>query len=166
MAAHGIGLLPVVHGDGKVEARTMTYETILERVPEVTWTPVPGPDHHAVAQRQEYTEDRLRKAAEIVWLWYDAHYSVYEVNAPAGYFENAIPRLRAILQDQGAWNGNPDPDIPFEVYWRALEIMNLPRTEASSSRRVEQPSDVADFDPKAEEDAALAEWVGASAGQG
>jgi hypothetical protein len=140
-----------------------SYEEILERVPKVTWTPVPGPDHHDLAQRFEYTEDALRKAAEIVWLYVCGTHGWKSQPLPAeDFYPFTIMTLRKALQGEKVG----DNDIPFMVYWQALEIMNLPRTEASSSRRVERPADVADFDPKAEEDAVLAEWVGASAGQG
>lgn len=80
------------------------------------------------AEKNEYIDDRLHKAAEIIWLFYEGAYAICEVDAPAAHFADAIPRLRAILQDPMNWDKDPDPNVPYEVYWRALEIMNLPRS--------------------------------------
>jgi hypothetical protein len=148
---------------------TETYEEILQRIPEVTWTPVPGPDHHDLARRFEYTEDRLRKAAEIVWLTVEAVIASTGGGDWTGTDEDRaawmmieIQQLRQMLDSWGPMSGVGGTRRDARRA-RALLIMNLPRTEASSSRRTDpQPS----VDAQAAEDAVLAEWAAASAGQG
>lgn len=113
------------------------YESILERIPPVTWTPVAGPDHAGLAQRQEYVDDCLRKAAEIVWLIVESSSitaMIPPVPMPDDFLKHEVPQLRKTLAA-----GGPRSMTQGECWrWRALEIMNLPRTEAASSRRVER----------------------------
>jgi hypothetical protein len=148
---------------------TETYETIMARVPEVTWSmPPEQPDYQEMAQRQEYTEDRLRKAAEIVWMAVDSYQMMggaIPLPPTESWLAEEVDALRRLLD---TWGLRQESDGTPRAYWRAraLLIMNLPRSEkASSSRRAARTPDVTDFDPKAEADA-LFGYIGTSVGQG
>jgi len=101
-----------------------------------------------LAGRDEYLDDRLNRAAEIVWLWAcgDTGREDDEL-VPDGWFEQTMHYLRLALNGHEV---HDVADIPHWVYWRALEIMNLPRSYASSSRVAErrETEAVADFDPE------------------
>ncbi len=104
-----------------------------------------------LARRDEYLEDRLRRAAASVWLFLcgremgfkflpaDSYYT-----PPSDWVSDAVQTLRAVLDGEKI----EDSEIPFMVYWRALETQNLPRSYASSSRAQERPSEKA-VDPAA-----------------
>lgn len=86
------------------------------------------------ATKDEYRDDRLHKAAEIVWLWLCGNLTAESQKdedgiPPEDWVPEAVRTLKAVL-DGDAIEGS---EIPFYVYWRALEIQNLPRIEASSS---------------------------------
>jgi hypothetical protein len=150
-------MLPHVRGNGE-DRMTETYETIMERVPKVTWTPVPGPDHHDLALRDEMLDQKLRTAARWVYTIILEPFANNEPLIPSeAWTASEVDNLRAILRHAG-----PLPvGRYFEVREYVIANLGIRQSYASSSRHAEQQTDA-----RAEEDAALAEWVGASAGQG
>lgn len=105
------------------------------------------------ATKDEYREDRLHKAAEIVWLWVCGETGRETDDlVPDQWFEQTMRLLQRAL-DFGETNFYDPDTIPFWVYWRALEIMNIPKIEASSSQTRERTErfGAADIDGYADE---------------
>lgn len=88
----------------------------------------------SLAARNEYIDDKLEKAAQIVWLVLHEHDSCGDLGPPPlGWLEVEAAQLRLQLA-----RGNAvfvvEGTKPLEYWrWRALEIMNLPRIVGSSS---------------------------------
>lgn len=89
------------------------------------------------AAKDEYLTDRIHRAAEIIWLAVCLETGRENDDlVPDGWFEQTETRLARVLCGD---EFHADPDgVPFWVYWRALEILNVQRAYASSSRSVEQ----------------------------
>lgn len=108
----------------------ITVDEYIARIPPVTWTMPERPDAHSANQRQEYVDDRLRAASEIMRLVRSAfEQSVGPRAFTVEQRSREVARLREIL------DGKRDEYALYEL--AALEIMNLPRILASSSRTQE-----------------------------
>lgn len=90
-----------------------------------------------LALRDEYLEDRLGKAADIVWIHYAAAFGFAPDEEPTDEAKaEIVERCRLFLEGRGL---EPcDPDVPDEIYQKALEIMNLPRSYRATSAAPER----------------------------
>lgn len=111
-----------------------TYEEIMARVAEVTWTmPEERPDHHALAERDEVLDDNLRKAACYVWIGMQGFDENMDLDPPAEWLRREVAHLRDMLEY---------PDDVASAYERlgeyALRLLGISQSWKSSSARVER----------------------------
>lgn len=112
------------------EVETSRYEEILARIPEVTWTTLPSPDHHDLAHRDEGFEQALRSAARFVYLTYlDPLLVSEDLNPSEEWIVDEVEQLRSLLLEDDRPEGRM-----AEVRWHCMSILGIPRSYGASSR--------------------------------
>lgn len=149
---------------------TETYEEILSRVPEVTWTmPADRPEY---AASDPYMDQALRTAGRIVYLAQRDSLDLCRLHnpdfePPAEHLASEVMQLRALLFRDP--DREPSPWDALRIH--VLDLLGIRRTYASSSRAAEQPLQKMHELPEAESESdtdvvplaeigSIREWVG------
>lgn len=156
----------------------MSYEDILSRCPEVTWTPMSSPSPHDLSRRDEMLDQKLRTAARWMWSFTIDFANADEALQPSEeWTASEADSLRALLVTIGS--GEP---VPVGRWWEqrvyVLRNLGISQAYASSSRRAEQAAESepmqemqrleseSEPEPAHHETNAIRDWVLGSVGQG